>query len=383
MTVTRRQLLAFRARRQRLAPDARGRTSEDVLVILTALQPFPPISGTMPGSAPHPRSRVVKYEDQWSQKWRAEGRLVKGRFMNGNVAYVAHVDLGLYAAAFRRPLRDPLPRSAACIRDKLEQYGPLPKSGLRELCSIERGRFDRALLALNQAFVVMEVQRDVDWDSPWDLRKRAYPHGGPDAWDQLDAQAEVLRRFTSVFGSATAVEMADWSGWSRRQVHGLIATLVMSHDVVPIEIEGQVEPAYLASDDAASPAAIAPIEPFIVVLPPNDPFVLPQRSLMRDQFRPYALPYCYGVVTVDGQIAGAAWGEYRRRFIHIEELSLQPALVRDPPRMDEVLTALTDYLGAGQVPIHIYGINGEAEAPWICEIFERHGFVRRAGYYVR
>ena len=81
VSITRSQLISFQARRQHLAPDAQGRTPEDVFVILTALQPYAPIAGTMPGSAPHPRSRVVGYHDEWSQRWRAAGRLVKGRFV--------------------------------------------------------------------------------------------------------------------------------------------------------------------------------------------------------------------------------------------------------------------------------------------------------------
>ena len=382
-SVTRAQLLAFRARRQYLAPDARGRTPEDVFAILRALQPYPPIAGTMPGSAPHPRSRVVGYQDEWSQRWRAAGRLVKGRFMKGNVAYVTDADLALYAAAFRRPLRRPLPRPTRRILDLLEQHGPMPKSMLREMTGIERSRFDRALLSLNRAFEVMEVQREVDWDSPWDLLWRAYPSAEPDAWEQSDAQAEVLRRFTKAFGPATVAEMSDWSGWNQRTINKLLDRLVAHRDIVRVGIEGETEDAYLASEDAKALQAAAAVNRFIVVLPTNDPFVMPQWSHLQARYRPYPLPYCYGVIVVDGEIAGAAWGHYKRRYIHIEELSLEPAIVHDPPRMDEVLVTLESHLGAGQVPIHIYGINEVAEAPWIVDILARNDFVWQAGYYVK
>jgi len=383
VSATRSQLLSFRARRQYLAPDARGRTPEGVFVILTALQPYPPIAGTMPGSAPHPRSRVVGYQDEWSQRWRAAGRLVKGRFMKGNVAYVTDADLALYAAAFRRPLRAPLSRPAHRILDLLEQHGPMPKSMLREMTGIERGRFDRALLSLNRAFEVMEVQREVDWDSSWDLLWRAFPNAEPDAWEQSDAQAEVLRRFTKAFGPATVAEMSDWSGWNQRTINKLLDHLLAHHDIVRVGIEGETELTYLASEDAEALEASRPISRFIIVLPPNDPFVTPQWSHLTARYRLYPLPYCYGVIVVDGEIAGAAWGHYKRRYIHIEELSLEPAFVHNPPRMDEVLATLESHLGAGQVPIHIYGINEVAEAPWIGEILARNGFVRQAGYYVK
>ena len=383
VSVTRSQLFAFRARRQYLAPDARGRTPEDVFAILRTLQPFPPIAGTMPGSAPHPRSRVVGYRDEWSQRGRAAGRLVKGRFMKGNVAYVTDADLALYAAAFRRPLSAPVPQIAHHILDVLEQHGPMPKSILKGMTGIERGRFDHALLSLNRAFEVMEIQHEVDWDSPWDLRRRAYPVADLDAWEQTDAQAEVLRRFTKAFGPATVAEMSDWSSWNQRTINKLLDRLVAHHDIVRVGIEGEAKAAYVASEDTQALEAAAAVTRFIIVLPPNDPFVLPQWSHLQARYRPYPLPYCYGVIVLDGEIAGAAWGHYKRRYTHIEELSLEPAIVHDPPRMDEVLATFESHLGAGQVPIHIYGINEVAEAPWIGDILARNGFVWQAGYYVK
>ena len=383
VSVTRSQLVSFRARRQYLAPEARGRTPEDVFAILQALQPFPPIADSMPGSAPHPRSRVLGYEHDWSEGWRAAGRLVKGRFMHGNIAYVVDDDLGLYAAAFRRPLRDPLSQPTHRILELLERFGPMPKSTLREMVGIERGRFDRALTALNRAFEALEIQRQVDWDSPWDLGRRVYPDADAAAWEQTDAQAEALRRFTQVFGPATVTEMASWSGWSQRTARKLLDHLLAHNTVVRVEVEGEEEPAYVSSEETEALAAVAPVSKFVLFLPTNDPFVMPQWPRLRTRYRPIPLPHCYGVVVVDGEMVGAAWGHYKRRFIHIEELSLEPAIVHDPPRMDEVLAKLESHLGGGQVPIHIYGINGVAEAPWIGEILERNGFVWQAGYYVR
>ena len=383
MFITHSQLLAFRAHRQHLAPDARGRTPEDVFTILRELQPFPPIAGSMPGSAPHPRSRVMNYKDEWSQQWRATGRLVKGRFMNGNIAYVADVDFALYAAAFRRPLREPIPQQALQILDLLEQEGPLPKVILRELSDLERGHFERTLTSLNRAFEVMEIQRGVDWESPWDLRRRAYPGADPDAWEQIDAQAEVLRRFTKAFGPATVGETADWSGWSQRTIHDLLDSLLTRHDVVRVEVEGRAELAYLASENADMLETVEPVNTFLVVLPPNNPFVLPQWSHLKEQYRPYRLPYCYGVIVMNGEIAGAAWGPYKRRYIHIEELSLNPAIVHDSLLVDEVLAMLESHVSAGWVPIHIYGINGEVETLRIDGIFARNGFVWNAECYVK
>jgi hypothetical protein len=383
MSVTRSQLLGFRARRQYLAPGARGHTPEDVLTILQALQPFPPIADSMPGSAPHPRSRVEDYQDAWAERWRAEGRLVKGRFMHRNIAYVADADLALYAAAFRQPLPGTLSWTARRILDLLEQHGPLHKSQLREMTAIERKRFDRALLVLNLAFEVMEIQTEVDWDSPWALPRHAYPGADPDGWQPAEAQAEVLRRFTKAFGPATLTQMAGWSGWRQRTVEERLDHLLSHGAIVHIEAEGEEEPAYLASEEVEALPAAAPVEPFTLMLPTNDPFALPHWPLLRARYRPYPLPHCYGVLVVDGEMVGAAWGQYKRRFIQIEELSIAPEVMGDPPRMDDVLAQLVAFFGGDQVLIHIGSLNQQAEAPWVAEILERNGFVRQAGYYAK
>ena len=86
---------------------------------------------------------------------------------------------------------------------------------------------------------------------------------------------------------------------------------------------------------------------------------------------------------VAGRIAGAAWGPYHRNYIDMEELSLAPGLVDDSRQMDEVLTALEVYIGGGQVPLHIGGINGQAEAPWIREMLEQRGYVWESGHFVK
>jgi hypothetical protein len=135
---------------------------------------------------------MADYEDDWTEHWRANGSLIKGRFLNGNVAYVAREDLALYAAAFRRSMRDPMPLPARRVLDLLRRHGPMLMSTLRDQTGLERGRFNRALMALNQAFEVMKIQHTLDWNSPWDLFRRAYPEADLEKWEQVQAQESVL-----------------------------------------------------------------------------------------------------------------------------------------------------------------------------------------------
>jgi hypothetical protein len=276
-----------------------------------------------------------------------------------------------------------MPQPVRRVLNLVERHGPMYRSALQDLSELERQRFQRALTALSRAFVVVEMQREVEWDSPWDLCRRAYPDADLYVWEQSEAQAEVLCRFTQAFGPASAVEMSDWSGWRPRRIHELLDRLLDGGIVTGIEVEGESEPAYIASADVDALETVAPISSFLVTLPSNDPFVIPQRSRLKARYRLEALPYCLGVIVVDGEMVGAGWGHYKRRYIHIEGLNLEPAIVHDAPWMDRVLEALEAHVGAASVPVHIYSINGAAEAPWTAEILTRNGYVRKAGYYVK
>lgn len=381
LAIRRTQLFAFRARRQYLAPEAHGHTPEDVFLILKALQPFQPLG--KPGSPPHPRHRVVDYDEEWSQHWRQKGRLIKGRFNHGKVGYVAREDLALYAAAFRRPMRAPMPLPARSILGLLERHGPMPKSALRELTDLERERFNRTLAALYRAFEIVELQRQLDWDSMWDLFQRAYPDAEANAWQQAAARAEVLLRFIKAFGPATVIEMSNWSGWGKRNVQALVDALIQDGTIVAVEIERHIDSAYLASDDVEVLEQIEPGPFFLVVLPDNDPFVVPQASLVFERYCSEKLPYCLGVFVKDGEIVGAAWGQYKRRYAHIEMLDLESDIVYNAPLMDRALTALEDHVSGGHVPVWIYGINGPPDAPWTDEILTRNGYAWSNGYYVK
>jgi ATP-dependent Lhr-like helicase len=351
--------------------------------ILKALQPVKAISGGMPGTAPHPRTRMSDYDDDWTERLRASAKLIKGRFMRGNVAYVSRNDLALYAAAFRRPTRAAGSLSAQRILEGLERHGPMLKSTLRELTGLERGRFNQSLTALNRSFEAMEIQRTLDWDSPWDLYRRSYPEADVDAWRQVDARSEVLRRFTRAFGPATITEMADWSGWQPRIIQKLLDDLLQDNKLAEIRIDERDELTYLAQEDTGDLREVEPASPFLAWLPSSDPLVSPQWSYLVDVYRVERLPYCLGAVVEDGEIIGAAWGHYKRRFAHIEELNVEPEIVHVPPYIDQVLAALEEHVRGGHVPICIYGINGPADAPWVDEILTRNGYVRTAGYYVK
>lgn len=128
--------------------------------------------------------------------------------------------------------------------------------------------------------------------------------------------------------------------------------------------------------------ALQPFQP-IAVLPPDAPFVLPRWSRVIEQYRYERLPYCVGVVVEGGEIVGAAWGHYRRRYVHIEELNLEPDTVHNPLHMDQTLAMLEYHVGGGHVPIFICGVHGLADAPWADEILTRNGYRWQAGYYVK
>ena len=96
---------AARAHRQRLAPSQQGRDDEDYLQIVRALGPLRPPSHAYPGTPVLLHDRFNGDVIATAERVRREGWVFKGRFNSGLVAYVATDEVGLYRAAFARPLR--------------------------------------------------------------------------------------------------------------------------------------------------------------------------------------------------------------------------------------------------------------------------------------
>ncbi|MBC7263442.1 MAG: winged helix DNA-binding domain-containing protein [Chloroflexi bacterium] len=373
------KLVALRARRQHLSPDAHGKGETDVQHIIRDLQPLP----LAPSSrSPYFDSRVDGYQPLWYRELRRAHRIVEGHFVSGQIACVATDDLPLYAAAFRVFCPRSLATEAERFLALLRRLGPLRKSQLQELLGWDVRLFTRVLTALSRSFLIVQMPQDAEWDNPWALMSAAYPMVEHSDWDPLSARGEALRRFVIAFGAASLRHMVEWSGWGAAEVNRALAPLLSGGTLTQLKVKGQPDTLYVPPGDLDELQEQPDLPHFLTALPPNDPFVLPQWSSVIERYRTASLPLCHAVLVMDGEIAGATWGHPRRHYVWIESLNLHPEIEAGDDLFDQALAAIESYVSGGRVPIRIYAPNHD-ESPRMAKRLERHGYEREIGYYIK
>ncbi len=297
------QIHALRAQRQYLAPSVRGSSDTDYLTILRALGPLRPPAHAFPGTpallaerhrSPHEGPLVV------AERVRRQGRVVKGRFQHGHVAYVALEDVPLYWAAFCLPLEPHVLSAEGRVLETLEREGPLHKTELSQSSGVRGRELSEVLNKLVRSGQVFEHQLETEWDNPWGLVASEHPDWlvGP---SRFAARLEVLRRFVHAHVFTSLEEARDWSGWPLRECRELFGALQSMGVLEHAEVRGWGEH-YLVCDFVE----IQVLETCAAVLDPGDPLASAQRSFLKKDFPEPTL--CY--LLIDGEIVGSIAGRW-------------------------------------------------------------------------
>jgi uncharacterized protein len=154
---------------------------------------------------------------------------------------------------------------------------PLPDKGPRRIPGAWHGSVARATLEAHFARGTLSVAaRRSDFSRLYDLTERIVPEAHHSRMvEAADAERELIRLAAKSQGIGTATDLADYYRSNIRDARVRIAELVEAGDLIPVEVEGWREPAYL-SKDAKPPKAIN----VATLLSPFDPMVW---------FRPRAL----------------------------------------------------------------------------------------------
>jgi hypothetical protein len=122
-------ILAERMRRQRIGNPLAA--DDDAEELIGAIQPISTGPFARPGSPPCLAPRTEFDDMRATDRLRRDRTLVKGRFQGGGIGYVLARDLGIYANAFRKPLREPS-ETQGRVLDALRNTGPLTPRQLKE-----------------------------------------------------------------------------------------------------------------------------------------------------------------------------------------------------------------------------------------------------------
>ncbi len=331
-------LLGERARRQHLAPSTRLRDSRGLLAALRALQPVAPRSFTFPGTPPQLAPRVTFDDLPASEDLRRRGAIVKGRFAGGMIAYVVAEDLPVYAAAYRRPA-DRLSPEARAVLELIESEGPTVRSDLKALLEMPGRRLSAALIELQRAFLLTELQYETEWDNAWTLLADEHPAVAAAALAREEAIDEVLARALEVLAFATTERLVDRGGFGVAATRASLARLAAAGRAEAAAIDG-VGDAWLAPGAAAAAARAGAGERFEAVLDPQDALVLAHR---RELARRYGRSGVLAYVVVDGRFAGAAFGRWGINPFDVDDVRLDAPYDAQRERREAILAGLRTF----------------------------------------
>ena len=133
--------------------------------------------------------------------------LIKGRFAGGNLGWILPEDLELFAALYRKPLKNAT-MTQQMLLERIEMSGPYTIGQLKEESGLLVKEITPALHRLQEAFLIYEDQYDGEWDRGWYRFGEFFPDFSLDRYTKTEALKIVLRRLrTALCGSRPPCEI--------------------------------------------------------------------------------------------------------------------------------------------------------------------------------
>ena len=296
-------------------------------------------------------------------------RCLQGTFFRGTLGCVLREDLGLFLDACAKDLPPLSGGTYQGILSVLRRSESITTEQLRAELRVSRSQLRKALVELGIRHLVMESPKDT-----WLPINRASGSGAQlEATGQLQAQAEVIRRFITVYGPAAMREIADWSSWSTVRVRNAVNILLGSAKVAPCTIDGFPGPRYVCTDDIPRIQRARPIKPFVSILDCFDPLVRAQKTDLEQRFGyGSSIPAFWHYVLVNGEWLGALWTHYRVRLLWIRELFLDNEVIADEFLTREVFDQIRRLTPN---PVRVDSLNGTPpHFPINRQILEEQGY---------
>jgi len=331
-------VVSERLRRQGLSRPADA--PQAYLELFRRLQPVAPVHFSYPGSPPRLVNRTRLDDAAEANRLRARRSVVKGRFARARIAYVLAEDLGLYAAAFRRPMVQ-LNATQAHVLEVVRGAGGITPRQIKEETRLggSEGLLNKqimpALHRLQSAFLVFEDQVDSDWERGWYAFEAEWPETDVDAVPWEDAAAEVLERTVCAQVFATLEQLGDWSGFRRRALRDVVADLEAEGRLVGACADGLGE-GWVCAGDVKLEDEDVPVS--AIMLHKADPLARFHESELKRRFGGVeVLQY----LLIDGRFRGAVAGHWRIGPHDVEDVIVELPRAEATARREEILAAVS------------------------------------------
>ena len=162
------------------------------------LQPGRTSTGTALGNRPRFRSARISTTSSIIKAASSAVNSSKGRFAGGNLGWILPEDLELFAALYRKPLKNAT-MTQQMLLERIEMSGPYTIGQLKEESGLLVKEITPALHRLQEAFLIYEDQYDGEWDRGWYRFGEFFSDFSLDRYTKTEALKIVLRRFAHRF----------------------------------------------------------------------------------------------------------------------------------------------------------------------------------------
>lgn len=263
--------------------------------------------------------------------------LIKGRFAGGNLGWILPEDLELFAALYRKPLKNAT-MTQQMLLERIEMSGPYTIGQLKEESGLLVKEITPALHRLQEAFLIYEDQYDGEWDRGWYRFDEFFPDFSLDRYTKTEALKIVLRRFAHRFVWFTPAMAKSFYKLPEKEIKLAIAGLV-SEDVL-VESDG----GYLLKEDAETLKTYTASEfHSVYALHRNDPLYKAFEPALKSLAKSLTegLPYdCEPLqyLLIDGVFHGAVVGHFRNSPYDLNDVRIDDASLLS--RKEEIIAAV-------------------------------------------
>lgn len=201
--MTLKQILSLRMERQFLSKKA---NEEEYIELFRDTQPGQNVYWNGFGTPPNLVFRAEFNDMEFNRDRIFDRKLIKGRFCGGNIGWIMREDIELFAAVYRKPLKNPSEITLR-ILDIINREGPANIQFIKEETGFLVKEITPALHKLQEAFLVYEDQYNGEWDRGWMRFDEMFPDADLEKYSKTEGIKILLQRFAKrmvIFTSATA-----------------------------------------------------------------------------------------------------------------------------------------------------------------------------------
>ena len=277
--------------------------------------------------------------------------LIKGRFAGGNLGWIVPEDMELFAALFRKPLKNPS-EDQLMLLNIINTMGPLTIQQIKEETGLLVKQITPILHRLQEAFLIYEDQYDGEWDRGWYRFTEMFPDADPEKYTRAQALKIVLPRFARRLVWFDSAMARSFYRLPEKEIRLALTELVSDGVLVP------ADSGYLLASDAELLKTYAPAPLHSVyAIHRNDVLYKAHEHILKDLAARWTsgLPYDHEplqYLLIDGEFRGASVGHFRNGPYDLNDVVCD---LPDPAARKEEILAAVRLVNYGKSPARFMG----------------------------